>query len=83
MSGAGYARKTLPFADPAAAGDLATTAAVDFAAIGGDFGTITHTGIFDTLTGGNLLTWTPITPILIEAGDIHSFPIGTITVNQD
>ncbi len=82
VSGSGYARKPITFG-AASSGAISNTAAVEFTATGGNFGNITHVGIFNAATGGNLLAWKAITPITINNGDTISFPIGDIDVTQD
>lgn len=79
VSGGGYARQAITFG-AAASGAIANTAAVEFTASGGNFGTITHVGIFDAATTGNLLAWKAITSVTINDGDTLSFPIGDIDV---
>lgn len=58
-SGNGYARVAMPTASMASAsgGVAANTAAYNFpAATGSGWGTVTYLGVFDALTGGNLLS---------------------------
>lgn len=56
LSGDGYARQACAFDAPGATDGLTqNTAAEAFTAAGGDWGTVTHIGIYDALTGGNLL----------------------------
>ena len=54
LSGNGYARQSIAF-DAASGGVSDNTAAVDFPAATGSQGTITHFGLFDASSGGNLL----------------------------
>lgn len=82
VSGASYARKAITLS-AAANGAVANTAALSFTAAGANFGTITHIGIFDAVTGGNLLTWKAIASVVINNGDTIEFPIGAIVVAQD
>lgn len=79
VSTGGYARQAITFG-AAAGGAIANTAAVSFTAAGANFGTITHVGIFDALTVGNLLAWKAITSVVINDGDTLTFPIGDIDV---
>ncbi|HVY71463.1 MAG TPA: hypothetical protein VHH73_16140, partial [Verrucomicrobiae bacterium] len=64
---------------------IANTSAVTFpAATPSGWGTLTHFGIFDASTGGNLLAWNPLTASkTIAAGDNPNFPIGAITVSEN
>ena len=55
VAGLGYARQQTQF-NPASNGQSANTSLVTFpAASGGAWGTLTHFGIFDALSAGNLL----------------------------
>jgi len=55
VSGNGYARQIMDFG-ASSSGTASNSSAVEFpAASGGDWGTITHIGIYDALTSGNLL----------------------------
>lgn len=81
VSTGGYARQPITFG-AASGGAIANTSAVAFTASGGNFGTITHVGIFDALTSGNLLAWKAITSVVINDGDTLNFPIGDIDVTQ-
>ena len=54
LSGNGYARQSIAF-DAASGGISDNTSNVDFPAATGSQGTITHFGLFDASTGGNLL----------------------------
>lgn len=54
LSGNGYARKSASFS-AAASGTTSNSAAIEFDAATGSWGTVSHFGIFDALTSGNLL----------------------------
>ena len=52
-----------------------------FPAISGVQVTLTHWGIFDALTGGNLLYHAPLqVSKTLDPSDVLSFPIGSLTV---
>jgi hypothetical protein len=54
------------------------------AASGGDFGTITHIGIFDALTSGNLLAHGALTASkTISDGDTFQINSGNLTITID
>lgn len=56
VSGGGYARQSATFAAASSpGGTTSNTNEVTFTASGAAFGTVTHIGIFDASTGGNLL----------------------------
>ena len=80
VSGNGYSRQAATFdAASSPAGTTSNSAAVDFTAAGGDWGTITHMGIFDAASGGNLLWHGSLTASkTIQDGDTLSFAIGNI-----
>jgi hypothetical protein len=80
VTGSGYARQLTVF-DAASGGAITNTAAESFTASGGAFGTVTAIGIFDALTGGNLLAWDGITSATITDGDTLTFPIGDIDIS--
>ncbi|RWX68932.1 hypothetical protein EN780_07870 [Mesorhizobium sp. M4B.F.Ca.ET.089.01.1.1] len=83
VSGSGYARQAIPMATAASGGIVSNTGIVSFTAVGGAFGTITHVGVFDAATGGNLLSWDDIAPITINSGDTLDFPVGELDFSQD
>jgi len=82
VSGGGYARQALSFA-AAASGSIASNAAVSFTASGADFGTVVATGIFDALTGGNLITWAAMTPATVDNADTLAFNAGDVVQTLD
>jgi hypothetical protein len=53
-----------------------------FPAISNTQVTITHWGLFDAQTGGNLLYHAPLTnPKTLDPSDVLSFPVGSLIVN--
>ena len=82
VSGNGYARQSAAFT---VAGNAASnSASIDFPAATGSFGTVTHTAVFDALTGGNQIAYAALTtPKLVDTGDILRFPTGDIIVTLD
>lgn len=80
VSGNAYARKAATFASPSN-GVSATSADVTFDQATGSWGTITHIGIWDASTSGNLLYHTPLTTSkAIDTGDIFKIASGSLTV---
>lgn len=81
VSGNGYARQTITFG-ASSSGTASNSAAVEFpAASGGDFGTITHIGIWDALTSGNLLFHSSLTTSkTIADGDIFKIAASGIDI---
>lgn len=54
LSGSGYARQSAAFS-AAASGTTSNSAAIEFPAATGSWGTVSHFGIFDAASSGNLL----------------------------
>ena len=82
ISGNSYARVSASFT---VSGNAATTsAAVEFAAATGSWGTISHIGIFDASTGGNLIAHSALTASkAIANGDVFRIPSGDIDITLD
>jgi hypothetical protein len=80
VSGGSYARKSVTFAAPSN-GSSASNADVTFDTATGTWGTITHIGLLDAITTGNLLYHTPLDASkLIETNDIFKINSGALTV---
>jgi len=80
VSGGSYARKSATFAAPSN-GVSATSADVTFDQCTASWGLITHIGIWDALTTGNMLYHTPLTTSkTIDSGDIFKIASGSLTV---
>ena len=79
-TGASYARKSATFGSPSN-GVSTTTADITFDQATGSWGTITHIGILDALTTGNLLYHTALDASkTIDTGDIFKIASGSLTV---
>jgi len=85
VSGAGYSRQNITFS-PAVSpgGTCSNNSIITFTANGGSFGTVTHIGIFDSLSGGNLL-WHGqlLVSKTILDGDSLQFGIGNIKASLE
>lgn len=70
---------------PAASGGLKSNGtAISFPVPSSSWGLVTHFGIFDAPTGGNLLRWGPLTqPKTIDPGDLVNFPPGELDCSED
>lgn len=80
LSGSNYARESISFG-AASSGTASNDAAVEFNAATGSWGTVSHFGIFDALTSGNLLIHGALTAgKLIETGDILKIAIGDMDI---
>jgi hypothetical protein len=80
VSTGGYARQSVTFAAATSpGGTTSNTNTVSFTASGANYGTVTHIGIFDALTGGNLLWHGAMTASkTVNDGDTLEFSIGNI-----
>ena len=79
-SGTSYARQSITFGAPSN-GVSTNSAAIEFPQAGGSWGTITHIGIRDALTTGNLLYHTPLDASkTIATGDVFRVAIGSLSV---
>lgn len=80
VSGFGYSRQALTVSAGATpGGTTSNTAALTFTASGGNWGIVTHIGIFDAATAGNLLWHGSMTAQKqIDDGDTLEFSIGNI-----
>ena len=64
-------------------GACSNSAVEEFTASGGSFGTVTHFGIFDASSSGNLLYYGALTASKVVAdGDTLKFAIGSITITE-
>jgi len=82
VSGTNYVRKAIAFT---VSGDTASnSAAVEFDTAGSDWGTITHVGIYDASTAGNLLDWAALSASkAIATGDVFRIPSGDYDITLD
>ena len=83
VSGGSYARKSMP--DMTVSGTSPTTAtngaAVEFVTETGSWGTVSHVGVFDALTSGNLLGWAALTASkTVSSGDVFRFDAGDLDI---
>ena len=82
ISGNAYARVSATFT---VSGNEATTSgAVEFAAATGSWGTISHIGVFDASSGGNLIAHSALTASkAIGTGDVFRIPAGDLDITLD
>jgi hypothetical protein len=101
VSGPGYARVNLApsvtnwastggattTTNPSAgtSGTTSNNALISFPTPSGSWGTVTHVGIFDASTAGNLLFWAPLTATrtVTDSGTPISFPISSLSCQID
>lgn len=81
-SGTAYARQTVAFT---VSGNTATTSgAVEYATATANFGTVSHVGVWDASTAGNLLAYAALTSSkTIETGDVFRVPAGDLDITLD
>ena len=80
VSGTSYARQEITFGAPSN-GVSTNSAVIEFPQAGGSWGTVTHVGIRDASTSGNLLFHTPLDASkTIAAGDVFRIAIGSLSV---
>jgi len=82
-TGTAYARQTATFA-AASGGSASTSATITFPTATANWGTITHFGIYDASTAGNLLYHGALTASkVIDNGDTFEIQAGNLTVTLD
>jgi len=80
VSGGSYARQAATFGSPSD-GASTTTADIQFPQATGSWGTITHFGVYDASSSGNLLYHGALTASkTIETGDVFKIASGSLTV---
>ena len=78
-SGTAYARQSAIFS---VTGDTASnTAAIEFPTATASYGTVSHVGVFDASTGGNLIAHAALTTSkAIDTGDVFRVPTGDLDI---
>ena len=81
ISGNNYARVAVAFGS-AASGTMSNDAAIEFAAApGAGFGTVSHWGLFDNSSGGNLLVHGSVSASKqISSGDVLKIAVGDLDI---
>jgi hypothetical protein len=80
VSGGSYARKSATFGAPSD-GVSTISSAIEFDQATGSWGTVTHFGIYDASTSGNLLYHGALTASkAIDTGDVFKFATSALTV---
>jgi len=83
LSGNGYARQSATF-NAAASGTADNSAAIEFPAATASWGTVSHFGIYDAASSGNLLIHGAFTAAkLIDSGDILKISAGDLDISAD
>ncbi len=80
LSGSNYSRVAATFS-AASSGATSNSAAVEFAAATGSWGSVSHFGVFDAASSGNLLIHGAFTTAkTIASGDILKIPTGDLDI---
>lgn len=81
-SGTAYARQSAAFT---ISGNTASnTSAVEFPTATATYGTVSHVGVFDASTSGNLLAYAALsTSKAIDTGDVLRVPAGDLDITLD
>lgn len=81
-SGTAYARQSATFT---VSGNTASnSAAIEFPTATASFGTVSHVGVFDASTGGNLIAYSALdTSKAISTGDVFRVPSGDLDITLD
>ena len=83
LTGNNYSRKAITFAS-ASSGSIASNSAVEFDPATGSWGDVSHWGIFDASSSGNLLFHGSFTSAkTIASGDILKVASGSLTISAD
>ena len=83
LTGNNYSRKAITFA-AASSGSIASNAIVEFSPATGNWGAVSHWGIFDASSSGNLLFHGSFTASkTIASGDILKVASGSLTISAD
>jgi hypothetical protein len=83
VSGGSYARTAVTFGAPSN-GVSTNSASVTFPTATGTWGTVTHVGILDALTSGNLLYFTALDASKsIASGDVFTISTGNLSVTLE
>jgi hypothetical protein len=81
VTGGGYARQAITFG-AASGGSASPTGTVDFGTASADWGTVSHFGIRDASSSGNLLYHDALASSkIVENGDSFSIPAANLTVS--
>lgn len=84
VSGGGYARQSIPGWSAASGGTRTISGAITFPTATDAWGDVTHFGIYDAVSAGNLVAWgTFAAPLTIAAGATPQITSGDLAVNLD
>ena len=79
LSGDAYARQSVAFTTSGAT--TSNSAAVEFPTATGSWGTVTHVGVFDAVSSGNLMCYATLSASkAIATGDVFRVPAGDLDI---
>ena len=82
VSGGGYARQAATFT---VSGNTASNSgAIEYPTATAGYGTVSHVGVFDASSGGNLISYAALTTSkTIDTGDVFRVPAGDLDITLD
>ena len=81
-SGTAYVRQSVAFTTTG--NTTSNTASVEYATATASFGTVSHVGVFDAATGGNLMAYATLASAkAIDTGDVFRVPTGDLDITLD
>ena len=92
VSGGAYARQSVAWTiATSGTAQASNTAALEWSAATTDWGTVTHAGIYDAVSGGNLVAFETLTktdfstanPKVVNTGDIFKIDAGNLKIQLD
>lgn len=82
LSGSAYVRKAVAFTT--SGNTTSNNAAVEFPTATGSWGTVTHVGVFDASSSGNLMAYATLSSSkAIATGDVFRVPSGDLDITLD
>ena len=79
VSGGGYARQTVAFTT--SGNTTSNNAAVEYPTATANYGTVTHVGVYDASSSGNLMAYATLSASkTIETGDVFRVPSGDLDI---
>jgi hypothetical protein len=82
VSGTGYVRQSVAFTT--SGNTTSNNAAVEYPTAGASWGTVTHVGVFDASTSGNLMAYAALTTSkTIDSGDVFRVPNADLDITLD
>jgi hypothetical protein len=82
VTGGAYARQSVAFS---VSGNTATNSgAVEYPTATASYGTVSHVGVFDAATGGNLIAYAALSASkAIDTGDVFRIPAGDLDITLE